>query len=331
MHQYLIEMLECPVCHQALDWKIKSQLGSRIEEADVACQGCHAHYPVQDGIGIFLTPDLPRQDLWESNGQISKRLKDTPELEQRLLAVPLQQLNPTDQFLRAMALEEQGDYDQAKEAADSALNGLYTGEFRNGQLKQFEALHERLANTDQPVVDLASGRCYLVEELARRHTFPIVATDFSPAILRRNRRWLEHFRLYERVSLLAFDARRTPFKDGAVQRMTTFVGLANIEAPGVLLKELRRVVSGELLAISLFFPDDDRATAAAIRTTGMASILFRDAALAQFDESGWRAEVSNSCRVLAAPTVKSAIFEGKGLDKFPVEETVAEWGLLIGN
>ena len=85
--------------------------------------------------------------------------------------------------------------------------------------RQVDYVIERLSTTDGSVVDLASGRCYLVERLVRRLKRPVAATDFSPGVLRRNRRWLASIGLYERVSLLAFDVRRTPFKDEAVETL----------------------------------------------------------------------------------------------------------------
>ncbi len=65
MHTYLIEMLECPICHGRLNWDIAEQNEGRIEAAEASCIDCAATYPIRDGIGLFLTPELPRNDLWE--------------------------------------------------------------------------------------------------------------------------------------------------------------------------------------------------------------------------------------------------------------------------
>jgi len=63
MREELVAMLECPVCHGELHWRIAEQRGERIETAEAVCTGCAATYPVREGIGVFLTPDLPRRDL----------------------------------------------------------------------------------------------------------------------------------------------------------------------------------------------------------------------------------------------------------------------------
>lgn len=63
MNKQVVEMLECPICHQQLDWQITSESNDQIEQAEAQCSGCGTVYPVIGGIGIFLTPDLPRNDM----------------------------------------------------------------------------------------------------------------------------------------------------------------------------------------------------------------------------------------------------------------------------
>jgi uncharacterized protein YbaR (Trm112 family)/SAM-dependent methyltransferase len=330
MHTYLIEMLECPACHSKLDWTIAEQHENRIETAEAHCHACNATYPVRDGIGLFLLPELRRKDLWEQvdSGPI-QYLREHPELERQLMEVPLVTLAPADQFFRALVLEEQGNYMEAQIAEDSANKGLYTPEHINCWDSQLDYVVEYLSTTEGPIVDLASGRGYLLEELVRRLKRPIVATDFSPSVLRRDRRWLESFGLYDHVSLLAFDARHTPFKDGAVGILTTNLGLPNIEEPGSLLKELRRIVTGIFLAISHFFPEEDEANAKVIREARLETLLYRRTALKHFVEAGWNVEVKNDCVGAAHPTPPSVLLEGARIDSLPAADTHLEWCVLL--
>jgi uncharacterized protein YbaR (Trm112 family) len=330
MHEYLIEMLECPACRGELVWEIAERQKDRIETAEARCGTCDVVYPVREGIGLFLTPDLPRDDLWERvDSQLMQHLREHPEVERRLMDVPLETLAPADQFFRAMVLEERGEYAEVKRAEELADEGVYTSEVRACRDSQFEYVLERLSIADGPVVDLASGRCYLVEKLARELQRPIVATDFSPRVLRRDRPWLEFLDLYDQVSLLAFDARRTPFKDGAVGTLTTNVGLPNIEQPGDLLQELHRIVAGTFLAIHHFYPEDDEANADLIREVGLDTLLFRRSALECFAEAGWQVEATNICAGKARPTPTGVVLEGVGIDGLPVAETVLEWCVLV--
>lgn len=330
MHNLLVEMLECPACHGPLTWKVIERRGVRIEEAEACCAGCGAIYPIREGIGLFLTPNLPRNDLWEEvDNQLTQYLRERPEVESQLMDVPVDALAPADQFFRALVLEERGEYAQAKHTADLAHPRLYTPEYLACYESQVDYIVERLSASDGPIVDLASGRCDLVEVLARRPRQPIVATDLSPRVLRRGRRWLEFLGLYDRVSLLAFDARCTPFKNDVVKTLTTNLGLPNIEEPGNLLQELRRIVAGTFLAISHFYPEDDEANAAAIRRARLSTLLFNRSALEHFAAAGWQVEVTNVCTGKARPTPTGVILEGAGIDAFPVAETLLEWCVLI--
>lgn len=327
MHTYLIEMLECPACHSELEWNITEHCGNRIEEAEARCVACAASYPVREGIATFLTPDLPREDLWEQQGSyLTQYLREHPEVEHQLMDVPLETLAPADQSFRAGILDERGEYAQAKATADLST-GVYTPEYRACSESQANHAIERLSASAGPIVDLATGWGGLVKEMASRLTQPIVATDFSPRVLRCDRQRWEFFGLYDKVSLLAFDARRTPFKDGAIKTLTTNQGLPNIMEPGDLLRELRRIVSGSFLALTIFYSEDDEANAAAIAEMG-SDLLFRRSTLECFARAGWEVEVVDSCFGKARPTPRSVLL-GVGIDGLPVAETMLEWCILL--
>lgn len=330
MHTYIIEMLECPSCHSRLEWDISEQQGDRIETAKAHCRSCTATYPVREGIGAFLTPELTRDDLWEqTDSSLAQYLRQHPETERQLMDVPLEALGPADQFFRALILDERGDFAQAKVAADTARAELYSPEYLACADQQMSFALRWLATAEGPLVDLASGLGHLVEAMARQLSQPIIATDFSPRVLKRLQRRLKFFDLYSRVSLLAFDARRTPFKNCAVSTLTTYQGLANIRQPGDLLRELRRIVGGSFLALTLFFPEEDEVNASAIRKLGLGELLFRRLALESFAGAGWQVEVAHSCSGKARPTPTGAVLQGAGIDALPVTETALEWCALI--
>jgi uncharacterized protein YbaR (Trm112 family) len=329
MQTYLLDLLQCPACREALEWQITAQEGDRIETAEATCPGCHGTYPVREGIGWFLMPDLPREDLWEElDSQLIQYLGRHLALKRKLLETPIEALNPADQFFRALVLEAEGRLDEAAAVEKLAHTGLYTVAYQTCWQNQVDFVIRRLGSGRGPVVDLASGRGYLVERLARELGRPIVTTDFSPQVLRRNRRWLENIGLYDRVSLLAFDVRRTPFRDKAVETLTTNLGLPNIEEPGGLLTELARITAGQFLAISHFYSSDDQANGQAIRQAHLEMLVYWDQTRRAFEGAGWRATLLNRCRGEARPTPVSAILDGAGIDGLPVAPTELEWGVL---
>ncbi|UCG25046.1 MAG: hypothetical protein JSW55_03365 [Chloroflexota bacterium] len=329
MHEFLTDWLVCPACHDDLVWRIEERAGAHIESGQALCQACEEAYPIRDGIGVFLLPDLPRDDLWQDvDSALVKYLRDKPDVDERLMGVPLESLAPADQFFRAMAAEERGDFDEATRAETLANQRLYTAECRACSDSQGAYVIEQLAGYDGPVVDLASGRGHLVERMIGDSDRLVVATDFSLKVLQRNRRWLKHLRQYEKVSLLAFDARRTPMRTGIVPLLTTYLGLPNVEQPGELLAELRRIVAGAFLAVSHFYPTDDQANGQALRQAGLDALLFKQSALDRFAESGWLAEVANACAGPARRTPTGVVIEGAVIDGFPVAETQLEWCVI---
>jgi len=197
------------------------------------------------------------------------------------------------------------------------------------EMLECPACHGRLDWTmEGPIVDLASGRSYLVEKIVQSLKRPVIASDFSPSVLRRDRQRLEFWSVYDQVSLLTFDARRTPFKTGAVNTLTSNLGLPNIREPGHVLGELRRIVDGTFLAISQFYPEDNTANTSKIREAGLEMLLFRRAALESFVEAGWQVEVAHAGFGKAQPTPTSVLLEGAGIDTLPVAETTLEWCVL---
>jgi len=326
MHEYVCETLQCPACGGALRWSIGECEGDHIETADVRCANCDAPYFVREGIGVFLPPDLPRNDLWEQTSTaLGAYLKEHPDVERRLLLAPPDTLSPADRFYRALALEERGDFAQARAVAEAALPHLYTPEYLACHESQKRWVMDHIRDRPGPIVDLASGRGDLVERIARELRRPVVATDFSLRVLRRDRKAFRAAGLHEHVSLLAMDARRTPFRDGAVSTMTTNLGLPNIEEPGALLAELRRVVSGEFLAITHFYPADDEANVALLRQFGVAPLLVRESLVELMTQAGWHVEVANAQKGRALPTPPSELLEGARVDGLPVAETTLEW------
>lgn len=330
MHPYLIDMLACPACRGEMTWKITDRRRGHIETAQAHCKSCGGVYPVKEGIGIFLTNDLPREDLWEEvESQLSSHLRDHPEIEKQLMGSSLDALSYADQFFRAMILNERGAFEQARAAFETANSGLYTQAYLACSEAQIAYILEQLAGSKGPIIDLASGMGQLVERMAKELSRPVVATDFSLRVLRSNRKRFAYYGLDERISLLACDARRMPFHDNGVALLTTYLGLANIREPLDLLRTLRRIAAGKFLAIMHFFPAEEPGNRKIIEELGLADLLYLNRALEIFEQAGWHAKVKNTCKGPAKPTPTSINLEGAGIDALPAAETELEWGLII--
>ena len=330
MKEYLVDMLCCPVCHEELGWSVEEKLDDHIEAGVAVCEECGASYPIRDGIGLFLTDELKRDDLWEEvDSALTLHLCEHPKLDAQLMEVPLESLGPADQLFRAMVLEERGDFAEAKLAEDSAHEGLYIQEYLRCWQLQMDTLIEVVKDSSGPIVDLASGRCYLVGKLIGQTNAPIIASDFSPRVLRRNRHWLQFNGYYDRVSLIAFDARMTPFRDRSIETLTTNLGVPNIRGTGDLFGELRRIVSGRFLAISHFFPEDD-GNREVIEQFALGDAVYKARLVEKMSAAGFEVDTGVPCVGKASPTPVGVVLEGMPVDGLPVERTEYEWCVVEG-
>lgn len=325
-------MLSCPGCHSDLSWNIDGRQGNRIQDGESRCQDCGAVYPVREGIGVFLTAELSRVDLWEqTESKLTNYLAEHPEIEGQLLEQPLADLAPTDQHIRAQILEARGLFTESKVAREAAWQGLYTEDHRACATAQVRWACAHLGQCDDPIVDIASGLGHLVDKLVQETDKVIVATDFSPRVLRRQLRELQFLGLDDRVDHLAFDARRTPFKDQSVPNISTFMGLGNIMNPMDLLGELHRITRGSFVAVCNFCREDDDENRAALRSFGLEDLGTRESAVSLFRRAGWKVEVMNLMTGHAVPTPESKLIAGLRVDGLPVAETDLEWCVLVAS
>lgn len=329
MHKYIKELLECPVCHHELEWTTKKETKERIVNGEAKCIHCQATYPIQDEIGIFLTPDLPRNDLWSSSESYFKNyLKENPEFKDKFLNTPLEELHPTDLFIRGSLLED-SDPIKARKIIQDGTNKIYTEEYKDGRNKQIEYILNNIPN-DEPIIDLASGMGTLIEKLASNVDNYIIATDFSPLVLRKNHAVFKQKNLHNKMSFLSFDARKTPFKNDAVKIMTTFVGLPNINKPMDLLYELRRIISGKLMAINHLFSPTDKTHFDFLHENGLETFLYEEKLVKAFQNANFTVANKNLISCFIKPTPEGEFFKFK-LDSIPVKDTTIEWCVTCAN
>jgi len=323
-------MLECPVCHGELDWQIAEETEERIVNAKVLCKECDADYEVRDEIAVFLTPDLPRNDLWEkAESGLLKFFDENPEVFNTLMETPEDELNGADYWYKAGYFEMKEQYEISSEMYKTAAPKLYTQEYIDGWDKQMDYVVEAFKGKDSPIVDIACGKGYLLEKLLRETNNLIIGTDFSPTILERNRTYYRFIGLYERLSLVAFDARRTPFKDNAIECMTSNLGLQNIEKPGSVIKEMSRITKGSFVPVMQFIDKNDKTHMELFEEYGVGAYATRENALSVFEESNMSVTIENSYMANVEPTPKGVIIEGVGVDGFPVEKTTYEYCVIV--
>ncbi|MFO7950652.1 MAG: methyltransferase domain-containing protein [Candidatus Fermentibacteraceae bacterium] len=330
MRESLIRRLCCPSCRGGLSWRVDVEAEGRILQARAECGGCGRTYPVSDGIGVFLESAAGEEDLWQtSESGLAAFLSENPDVERELMESPLSGLGPADLFLRAMAHEERGEAAEAAKAREMALPDMYTEDYHRCLESQTDYVLERVSGDGDFVVDLASGMGALVERLAMAGAGHVVSTDISPLALLRSRRRMEELGLAEGMSFLALDARSTPFRDGAVETMTSLLGLANVQHPEGLLEELRRVVSGRLMAVHHFYPRVEDGNTALLREHGLDTLMLEGSFMDLMRKAGWEVLLANRCSGRAEPTPPGRVIEGARFDALPAEPTVLKWATVV--
>lgn len=86
--------------------------------------------------------------------------------------VPLETLAAADQFYGALLLDERGKYAEARVVAEQARTKIYTPESLSCSDTQVVKAIDLFASSAGPIVDLASGMGYLVEEMAKNSFNP---------------------------------------------------------------------------------------------------------------------------------------------------------------
>ena len=330
MHKHYIDMLECPTCHGDLQWHIKEVTTARIINASVICKSCGADYEVRDEIAVFLTPDLPRNDLWEQGeSSLDGYFSENPEVFKRLMNTPEEELNGTDYWYKASYYELKGDYAISSEMFEKAFQKIYTEDHIKAWNSQMDFMVQSIKDSSKPVVDIASGKGYLIERLLLGTNNYILATDFSPTILVRNKEYYKFKGLYERLSLIAFDARRTPFKSNSIEILTSNIGLPNIEQPGSVVSELYRIAKDKFMSVMHFIDSSDSIHMDFFKGYSTTAYATRDNAIETFEKCGWKVTISNSIMAEVTPTPIGQIMEGLQVDGIPLENTKFEFCVIV--
>jgi ubiquinone/menaquinone biosynthesis C-methylase UbiE/uncharacterized protein YbaR (Trm112 family) len=325
MLKTLQHLICCPDCHGDLEWNIETETERRIVAADAKCGHCNRNYLIRDEVANFLLTENSSDDLWKIvDSRLAKELKKNPEYEKQLMQSDLSSLNAADKLLRASIHDERGNYDLAETTRRLAQEELYTPSYNRQYATKKKELQRLLASEDGLIVDLASGMAGLAEVFSTLEN-PTVFTDISPTILLRNRLQLQHFGLYDKVSLIAFDVKKMPFPESSVPVFTSNLGLTNIRDSASFAKELSRCLKGRAYFITFFFPDNGDQNAQLLEELGM-DLAF-ETRLDEIAGQYFDVQILYPTQADIEPTPESEIFS-IGIDALPVEPTTITWAIV---
>jgi len=163
------------------------------------------------------------------------------------------------------------------------------------------------------ILEIACGRGGFLKKFirSRRGNGVYVATDFSPTVLRNNLRWLRANEVEEKVTLLAFDAKATPFREGSVPAMVSNLGLPNIRNDGEAAQEaFRMLVPRGFFVTNFMFTTEQTENYAKAKELGLAQFYVRSSVDEIFRKAGFDFSLEEFYRGAVRPTPG-------GIDLFP--------------
>ncbi len=333
MFKFLKKMLICPHCNNKLLWNVLKENMDKIINADIKCSSCGKEYYVEEGIGNFLVDDIKDKDLWEKQeNYLDKLFKGNLELKKQLMSAELEEMSAADMYIKSDILKELGQDKEANELYNFAFNRAYTEESIAATNQQIEYLINMLKEKEvEFIVDIASGSCTLVKEILSKTDLQVVATDFSMKIAKKTYREISKEGYENRISYLVFDSKKTPFKKGSIQVLTTYLGLQNIENPGNVLSELNRICSAFFYSICNLCSEEDETNRSALRKFGLESMYIKNIHKQELTSNGFNVEVLNTIYAKSSPTPTGKIIKGAGIDGFPVVDGIFEHCIIKGS
>jgi len=312
MHKALIPLLICPICHGKLKSRITRKDETHLIEGEFACKDCKRKYPIFDGIGVFLSGEETKEDLWKEQEDFATRFrKENPILFFLLTKTFLGNIKPEHHFIKGLLLEDEKTLEQA-------TRRIYTKDYLIGYEKTKEALREVEKDNPRIILEIACGRGGFFKPFirSRQRKGVYVVTDFSPTVLRSNLKWLRKSGLDEEVTLMAFDAKAMPFRDNSIPAIVSNIGFPNIRNNGRAVNEVFRVlVSHGILITNFMFTTEQTKNYTKAKELGLDQFYTRKNVEEVFTKAGFRFSLEELYHGSVRPTPG-------GIDYFPIVKDV---------
>jgi uncharacterized protein YbaR (Trm112 family) len=260
-------MIICPLCHGPFGWEIGAQNGDDILEARLHCPSCGILAGVFDGLGVFLPGDAVPVSAGPGP---AGPLRVTPE------AGPVRGAPLGGAFQKAVEQSSRWVADQLGA--------------RDGPLLELAA---RASGVSRTLVSVSGER-------------PIVSRFDLLELESLRRRWrLEG--VPDGWDGVVFEPHSIPFAHRSIGTAVTELGLQELPGPLVVLRELRRVVTGRIYAVMAFLEVADGGGNEGAQPPPLPTMFFESSCLETFRKARWKAR-----------------FEPVGLVRFQLED-VGSW------
>ena len=330
MFNFLKEILICPECHGELIWDITNENNIHIIEAKVKCDNCAKIYAVKNGVGRFVDYEDNSDDSWQTiDNWLKNFTAENPEIKEKLMTTDIEKLNAADIMIRSMINKVEGNHDEAEKLNKICNQKAYKEETIKAGQAQLGYIVNALKNEKDFILDVASGRGVLVSKFLENTDTCIVSSDISFNVLEKAKESAEKEVFDNRISYIAFDLNKSPFKDKSVQAITTYVGLQNINNPEKIFAELRRICGGKLYSACVFCCEDNVVNHKALENDKLDKTWIKSKYIEEFNKVGFKSVVENAIITLDEPTPVGEIMQGVKIDSFPIEPGNFERAVVI--
>ncbi len=256
--------------------------GNNVDK-DLICSFCHRKYSSREGVYIMIDPDTSGME-WKWDRRISSQK-------------------------------------YRKEVMDG-YERLISPEIRKAHGKWWESTLPELSNVTGAVLDLATGLGMMLEQVLKRTSANVIATDIDPNVLLSTKRSFEDNE-FRKAFYLATDIKHMALKEGLMDFVTSFAGVNNITDTDLVMAELYRVMKpGGTAILMTSFVDEGTRTADLAEDYGFLDAYIHDRFMALAEETGF--ELEKDIRA------SSVVWKENEMDIFPIDgDTVYFHTMLI--
>ena len=332
MFKYLKEMLICPKCHGELLWEITDENDVHIIEAKIKCQSCNKIYAIKNSVGCFVEYTKSSDDGWlNTENWLNNLLAENPGIREKLMTTDIEEMNAADIMVRGIICRKEGNIAEATRLSEISMKKRYKEEQTKAIFGQLDYVVNSLKDEKSIILDVASGQGGIVQKLLENTNVCIISSDISFHVMEKAKNLAEEKGYGDRVSYIAFDLNKTPFRDKSIKIMTSLFGLQNIVSPVRIFEEIRRICDGKLFSACIFCCDENSKNVKLLEEDGSAEMWLKNKYIDEFDKIGFTSVVENSIITLHEPTPVGVIAKGVTIDGFPVEPGYFEHAVVISS
>ncbi|MCL2772484.1 MAG: methyltransferase domain-containing protein [Oscillospiraceae bacterium] len=330
MFNFLKEILICPECHGELMWEIMNENKIHIIEAEVKCLRCNKIYEVKNGIGRFVEYENSSDGWQDDENWLNDLIGNNPDVRKKLMTTDIEEMNAADIVIRYMVHKAEGNISEAEKLIEIINKKAYKEETIKANLSQLDYIVNSLKDENDFILDVASGEGSLISKFLENTDTCLISSDISFNVLEKAKKSTEEKGFSDRVSYIAFDLNKSPFKEKTVKTITSFLGLQNIPYPEVF-KEMRRICNGKLYMACVFCCEDNIVNLRALEKGGSDKTWVKNKFIDEFNKVGFTSIVENSIITLDDPTPVGEIVKGATIDGYPVETGHFERAVVISS